>query len=52
MWFGVATPEHWRRVYRQPQASYRTSPAVDRHPGSLAAWMRIGELQAQGMSAV
>ena len=48
-WFGVATPERWRKVYLEPQAGYRSSPPIDRHPGSLAAWMRAGELQAEGM---
>ncbi len=48
-WFGVASPEAWRRVYVEPQASFRRDPWFDADPGVLAAWMRTGEIQADGM---
>ncbi len=48
-WFGVASPEAWRQVYVAPQARYRRSPPFEADPGTLAAWMRTGEIQARSM---
>ena len=48
-WFGVATPQQWRELYRDPQASIRFSPAFDSDPGALSAWLRAGEKQAYEM---
>ncbi len=48
-WFGVASPEAWREVYVEPQASFHRDPWFDADPGVLAAWMRTGEIQAEAM---
>ncbi|MCP3960888.1 MAG: HigA family addiction module antidote protein [bacterium] len=48
-WFGVASPAAWRGVYVEPQARYHRAPWFDANPGTLAAWMRTGELQARTM---
>jgi addiction module HigA family antidote len=45
--FGVASPEQWRRLWRAPEAAFRKSPAFEAHPGAVAAWLRKGELIAQ-----
>lgn len=47
--FGVATPEQWRLVYQQPQASFRHARTFKSKPEHLAAWLRIGELEARGI---
>jgi HTH-type transcriptional regulator/antitoxin HigA len=45
--FGVATPAAWSEVYASPQASFRRSRAFASDVGATAAWLRVGELQAQ-----
>ena len=44
--FGVASYPAWKKVWLQPQASFRQSKAfrVDRY--ALASWLRLGELEA------
>ena len=44
--FGVANPDSWERVWRRPLAVFRKSPAFESHAGAVAAWLRIGELEA------
>lgn len=44
--FGVASPEQWRAIYEQPQASFRRAATFTSHPGALAAWLRAGEIAA------
>ncbi len=48
-WFGVASPEAWRKVYVEPQARFRRDPWFEADPGVLAAWLRTGEIQADNM---
>lgn len=43
--FKVATPEAWSEVWAVPTA-YRKSQAYEPDYGSLAAWIRIGEIRA------
>jgi HTH-type transcriptional regulator/antitoxin HigA len=43
--FGVANRKTWIAVWHKPTA-YRTSAAFTSHPGAVAAWLRIGELEA------
>lgn len=45
--FGVASPAAWSDVYASPQASFRRSRAFESDVGATAAWLRMGELQAQ-----
>lgn len=43
--FGVASRAAWEAVWHKPTA-YRKSKAFTSDPGAVAAWLRIGELQA------
>lgn len=45
--FGVASPEGWERVYAEPQVSYRRTRADQSDTGAIAAWLRLGEIQAE-----
>lgn len=45
--FGVASPAAWSEVYANPQAAFRRSTAFRCDVGATAAWLRMGELQAQ-----
>jgi addiction module HigA family antidote len=49
--FGVASQEAWKEVYASPQAAFRRSRAFECDVGATAAWLRIGELQAQSIKA-
>jgi HTH-type transcriptional regulator/antitoxin HigA len=44
--FGVANRESWETVWRKPLAAFRRSPAFESQAGAVAAWLRIGELEA------
>ena len=44
--FGVANPAAWRNMWQQPDAAYRASQAYVKDPGAVAAWLRIGEIEA------
>jgi HTH-type transcriptional regulator/antitoxin HigA len=43
--FGVANKSAWDAVWHKPTA-YRTSRAFVSDPGAVAAWLRIGEIEA------
>ncbi|MBI3111038.1 MAG: HigA family addiction module antidote protein [Ignavibacteriales bacterium] len=45
--FGVASETQWHEVWEIVPVSYRKSPKVESSFGSLAAWLRLGELKAQ-----
>lgn len=45
--FGIASPAQWHEVFELPQASFRHTTAFESETGSLAAWLRKGELQGQ-----
>jgi len=47
--FGVASEDQWKRVWKIVPVSYRKSKKFESHLGSLAAWLRLGELQAQAI---
>lgn len=47
--FGVSNQEAWRATWLDPAAQYRGKAAQERRPGYVAAWLRIGELQADGL---
>lgn len=47
--FGVASPDRWREVFEVPQATFRHSQAFESAPGSLAAWLRKGNLEGQAI---
>ena len=44
--FQVSSVETWRRTWTNPAAQYRGRAAHSRHPGFVAAWLRMGELKA------
>jgi HTH-type transcriptional regulator / antitoxin HigA len=44
--FGVANKQAWENVWSQPLASFRKSKAFQSDAAALAAWLRIGELEA------
>lgn len=46
--FGVADPDAWRRLWLgQQAAALRQSPAFAARPAAVAAWLRLGELEAE-----
>lgn len=47
--FGVGSIAVWQEGIRQWQVAFRRSPSFQSSPGSVAAWLRIGELRAQGV---
>ncbi|MCV7301221.1 ImmA/IrrE family metallo-endopeptidase [Mycobacterium barrassiae] len=48
--FGVSDPDAWRRLWLgQQAAALRQSPAFASHPGAVAAWLRLGELEADNL---
>jgi HTH-type transcriptional regulator/antitoxin HigA len=48
--FGVASPEVWKRIWCGPRVTFRRSPAFQNDPGLLAGWLRVGEIQARGIA--
>lgn len=49
--FGVATVEAWRERYTTLGVAYRASPVLARKSGAVAAWIRMGEVQAEQLQA-
>jgi HTH-type transcriptional regulator/antitoxin HigA len=49
--FGVSSIEAWHEAWGNPCVQCRGGEAHDRHPGYVAAWLRIGELQAEAVEA-
>ena len=47
--FSVATVDAWRQVWLAPEHSLRKSSAFEAKPGAMAAWLRLGELDAQAV---
>lgn len=47
--FDVPDAAAWRNLYGVPfeMAAFRTSPTFDSHPGSVAAWLRQGEIASR-----
>ena len=45
--FGVTSVREWNATYSeiQQRIAFRTSPSYDSRPGSVAAWLRQGEIQ-------
>lgn len=48
--FGVGSSEQWKQVWMQPDAAYRKSERFEAHPGAVATWLRLGELEAQKLA--
>jgi HTH-type transcriptional regulator/antitoxin HigA len=47
--FGVATINAWETSWDQPAAAFLQSSAYAINPAAVAAWLRMGEIAAQGM---
>jgi HTH-type transcriptional regulator/antitoxin HigA len=46
--FGVSDPDAWRRLWLgQQAAALRQSPAFEAQPAAVAAWLRLGEIEAE-----
>ena len=44
--FGVASVDAWDEVYKELACAFRQSKAYEAKPGSVAAWLRLGEVAA------
>jgi hypothetical protein len=47
--FGVESPDAWERVWRSPEAAFRSSPKFESSPWATAVWLRLGEKAAQAI---
>jgi HTH-type transcriptional regulator / antitoxin HigA len=45
--FGVSSVDAWSETWAKPAYQYRGSKAQQKHPGKVAAWLRMGELAAE-----
>ena len=45
--FGVASPDAWTEIWEQRGIGSLQQPLVQRHTEALAAWLRMGEREAQ-----
>ncbi len=45
--FGVASVEAWKQGWSMPQFAFRKSLAFEGKDGTMATWLRLGELEAQ-----
>ena len=45
--FGVASPDEWRKHYGGMQVAFRRSKAEQCDVGAIASWLRLGEQQAE-----
>jgi len=50
LFFAVASPRQWEGMWLSPGAAYRRSKAFVSKPQACSAWLRRGELKAQGIS--
>ncbi len=48
-YFSVASTELWEKLWLNPEAVYRKSPAFESEPGATAAWLRKGEIEANSI---
>lgn len=47
--FGVASPDEWRERYGSLQAAFRRSRPEQSNTAAIAAWLRMGEREAERM---
>jgi HTH-type transcriptional regulator/antitoxin HigA len=48
--FGVSDPRAWQMHWAAPAAAYRRSAAFEAHPGAVATWLRLGEIEAKSVA--
>ena len=51
-YFGVASPEQWKKIWLSPEMAYRESKAFAGKPEASSVWLRKGELQAQQINTI
>lgn len=49
--FGVASPDEWRERYSSLQAAFRRTRPKQSDTAAIAAWLRMGEREAEQMGA-
>ena len=47
--FGVSSVGAWHNTWQAPAAQYRGNAAQQKKPGYVAAWLRMGEMQAEAI---
>ena len=47
--FGVSSVNAWRDVWERPCVQFRGAGAHKKHPGHVAAWVRLGEIAAESL---
>lgn len=50
--FAVGSIESWRERFSELSVAYRHSPSFNSAPESVAAWLRFGELYAEGINTL
>jgi addiction module HigA family antidote len=48
--YGVCNVKAWRDLWEQPAVAARRSPCFESQPGATSAWLRLGQLHAQGLN--
>lgn len=49
--FGVASPDEWESYYGSMPASFRKTKEDQADNGAISAWLRLGEIEAEKISA-
>ena len=49
--FGVASPDEWRRHYLGMEGAFRRSRAEQSDVGAISAWLRLGEREAEKLGS-
>ena len=49
--FGVASPDEWRRCYLGMEGAFRKSRAEQSDVGAISAWLRLGEREAEKLDS-
>ena len=47
--FAIASPDQWRTIYKDPQATFRRSMSFESNPGSLSCWLRRGTILSESI---
>lgn len=50
--FGVASPDEWRRHYGGMEVAFRRSRAEQSDVGAISAWLRLGEQEAEKLDGL
>lgn len=45
--FGVSSVDAWQETFLKPAAQFRGGSVAKKHPGEVAAWLRMGEILAE-----